>query len=85
VVQAQDAFKESEGQEDNETATKSQFLWLSTLSKWSDWDENTGNDHIKHFPLLSMSVKSDFLTGVSGKKGLGPTQNRDLSGTQMVP
>jgi hypothetical protein len=28
---------------------------------------------------------SDFLTGVSGKKGSGLTEKGDLSGTQMVP
>jgi hypothetical protein len=28
---------------------------------------------------------SGFLTGVSGKKGLGPTEKGDVSGTQMVP
>jgi hypothetical protein len=28
---------------------------------------------------------SDFLTGVSGKRGLGPTKKGDLSDTQMVP
>jgi hypothetical protein len=28
---------------------------------------------------------SDFLTGVSEGKGLGPIEKGDLSGTQMVP
>lgn len=60
MSQAQEAFKESEGQENDETGTESQLLqpkYVRSISERSDWDERTGNDYIKHFPLFSMVVK----------------------------
>jgi hypothetical protein len=34
---------------------------------------------------MKNSALSDFLTGVSGKKAIGPTEKGELSGAQMVP